>query len=54
MLHAAPHAGIGGASTSAALLTQAAPLPDISESLLADFSAFVEGDRNFLGAAALG
>ena len=41
-------------SAGAALLTRASPLPDISEPLLANFSAFVESDRNFLGAAALG
>ena len=39
---------------SASLLTRTSPPPQVSEQQLAEFAAFVESDRNFIGAQALG
>ena len=38
----------------ATLLTRTSPLPRISEKTLADFADFVEGERSFVGAQAIG
>jgi hypothetical protein len=39
---------------SAVLLTQTSPTPHVPDKTLADFAAFVEGDRNVVGAQAIG